>query len=173
MTNIVKPPDHMGARPRDVPVREERPNVGKLLAGPYFLLVEALDRRLGEGGFADVRPAHGTVFQVIDEAGTRVTELAARAGMTKQAMTELVVHLEAAGYLERVPDPSDGRARLVRLTRRGWECIAYARAAIADIEVEWAAVIGPARLAEIKEALGELNGALAVEPSWPRAQGAG
>jgi DNA-binding MarR family transcriptional regulator len=104
-----------------------------------------------------VRPAHGTVFQVIDEAGPRVTELAARAGMTKQALTELVVHLQAAGYLERVPDSSDGRARPVRLTRRGWECIAYARAAIAGIEVEWAALIGPARLAEVKEALGELK----------------
>lgn len=175
MTNIVKPPDHTDAqaRPSDVPAREERPNVGKLLAGPYFLLVEALDRRLREGGFGDVRPAHGTVFQVIDEAGTRVTELAARAGMTKQAMTELVVHLEGGGYLERVPDPHDGRARLVRLTRRGWECIAFARAGIAQIEAEWAGLIGTARLDDVKEALEALNDALAVEPSWPRAQSAG
>lgn len=172
MTNIVTHPDQtgVGARPRDVPALEERPNVGRLLAGPYFLLVEALDRRLREGGFGDVRPAHGTVFQVIDEAGTRVTELAARAGMTKQAMTELVVHLEAGGYLERAPDPRDGRARLVRLTRRGWECIAAARAAIAQIEAEWAGLIGTARMDDVRGALEALNDALAVEPSWPRAQ---
>ncbi len=121
-----------------------------------------------EAGFGDVRPAHGTVFQVIDADGTRVTELAARAGMTKQAMTELVVHLEAGGYLERAPDPYDGRARLVRLTRRGWECIRVARAGIAEIEAEWAALIGPDRLGRLKEDLGALNDALAVEPQWPR-----
>jgi DNA-binding MarR family transcriptional regulator len=171
MTNIVKSHDQVAvsSRPPGVPAREERPNVGKLLAGPYFQLVDTLHRRLAEGGFGDVRPAHGTVFQVIEEEGTRVTELAARAGITKQAMTELVVHLERAGYLERAPDPHDRRARLVRLTRRGWECIAYARDCIAGIEAEWAALVGAARLAEVKDALGELNAALAVEPSWPRA----
>ena len=171
MTKTVKPLDQTlteDGRPPDVPVHEERRNLGKLLAGPYFALVEALDRRLREGGFGDVRPAHGTVFQVIDADGTRVTELAARAGMTKQAMTELVVHLEAGGYLARAPDPDDGRARLVRLTRRGWECIRVARSCIAEIEADWAEEVGRDRLGRIAEDLGALNDALAIGPEWPR-----
>ena len=61
----------------------------------------------------------------------------------------------------------------VRLTRRGWECVAFARAGIAQIEAEWAGLIGTARLDDVKEALEALNDALAVEPSWPRAQSAG
>lgn len=172
MTKSVKPLDQSLAdepRPADVAISEERANVGKLLAGPYFTLVGDLDRRLRDAGFGDVRPAHGTVFQVLDAEGSRVTELAARAGMTKQAMTELVVHLERGGYVERVPDPRDGRARLVRLTRRGWECIRAARAAIAEIEVAWAGRIGARRLERIRADLGALNDALEVEPSWPRA----
>jgi DNA-binding MarR family transcriptional regulator len=171
MTKTVKPLDQSladDARPPDLPAEEPGRNAGKLLAGPYFTLVEELHRRLDEAGYGDVRPAHGTVFQVVGASGSRVTELAARAGMTKQAMTELVVHLEAGGYMERAPDPSDGRARLVRLTRRGWECIRVARAGIAEIEAEWTALIGPDRLERLKEDLGALNDALAVEPQWPR-----
>jgi DNA-binding MarR family transcriptional regulator len=155
-------------RPPDMPRTEEVPNIGRLLIGPFRRIEEAVDRGLREAGFGDIRPAHGTVFQVIDADGSRVTELAARAGMTKQAMTELVVHLERGGYLSRVPDPSDGRARLVRLTRRGWESIRAARAAIARAEVEWAQTLGPERYEAMRSALLALNDALAVVPEWPR-----
>ena len=156
------------ARPPDVPRTEEVPNVGRLLMGPFRRIEEAVDRGLREAGFGDIRPAHGTVFQVIDAEGSRVTELAARAGMTKQAMTELVAHLERGGYLSRVPDPAVGRARLVRLTRRGWESIRTARAAIARAEGDWAEILGPETYAAMRGALLALNDALSVGPEWPR-----
>ena len=157
MTKIVNTPDDIASA-----------SIGKLLADAYLAAVKALDRRLGEAGYPDVRPAHGTVFQVIRREGSRVTELAARAGMTKQAMTELVDHLEGAGYLERAPDPGDGRAKLVRLTPRGRACIAAAREIIDDLEADWSERIGRRRMAGLREGLEALGGAIA-EASPPGA----
>jgi DNA-binding MarR family transcriptional regulator len=165
MTKFVKQHDE---RPADVPVAEARPNIGKLLAGTYLAAVQMLDQRLRESGYPDVRPSHGTVFQVIDAEGTRVTDLAARAGMTKQAMTELVAHLERGGYLERAADPADGRAKLVTLTRRGWECIGAARAIIDELEAEWTERLGTARMRELRRGLEALYEAVGAQPAWPR-----
>ena len=82
-----------------------------------------MDRRLMERlvarGHPEVRSAHGNVFQYLDDEGTRVSLLAERAQVSKQAMAQLVAHLEAHGYVERVADPADGRAKLVRATGRG------------------------------------------------------
>jgi DNA-binding MarR family transcriptional regulator len=86
-------------------------------------LAARLDAGLREAGFPDLRAAHAAPFMVIDPEGTRASHLAARANMTKQAMGELVAYLVQRGYLESVPDPSDGRARLVRPTARGWEAV--------------------------------------------------
>ena len=150
-------------RPPEIPRNEERPNLGKLLARPYLALSAALDGRLAAAGFGDVRAAHGVVFAVIDEEGTRVTDLAARAGMTKQAMAELVAHLEARGYVRREPDPADRRARLVRLTRRGWECIAAGRAIAAELEDELTARWGAEPMAVLRVHLATLGELLAPD----------
>ena len=154
-------------RPDEIPADEPGTNIGRLLIGPYEWIVDAIDRGLRDAGFPEVRPAHGTVFQVIHRDGSRVTDMAARAGMTKQAMTELVVHLERHGHMERRPDPDDGRARLVHLTRRGWECIGAARAVIADVERRWADLIGADDLRAVRAGLERLNEALAIAPAWP------
>src|SRR4029453_4258713 len=77
--------------------------------------------RLAERGPPEVRAAHSAVFQYVDDTGTTVSLLAERAQMTKQAMAELVHHLEAHGYVQRVPDPTDRRAKLVLPTPRGLE----------------------------------------------------
>jgi DNA-binding MarR family transcriptional regulator len=135
-------------------------NLGDLLRDPFLAMVDHIHRRLAEQGHPDVRPAHGNVFQFVDREGTRVSELAARARMTKQSMGELVAHLEAGGYVERVPDPTDRRARLVRLTPRGWEAYPIAREAIADVEAGWTARLGAAKMGRLRELLGELNEAL-------------
>jgi DNA-binding MarR family transcriptional regulator len=90
-----------------------------------------------------LRPAHAQVFEHLDPDGTRPTVLAQRAGMTHQAMSELVGELVAAGLLERVADPDDGRARLVRPTPAGRAELERAAAALAAIRAEWQRRLGP------------------------------
>lgn len=70
-------------------------------------------------GFPEIRPAHSVIFRHIDPQGTRPSDLAQRAGITKQSVAYLIDGLERDGFVETVPDPNDGRARLVRLTDRG------------------------------------------------------
>src|SRR3712207_5727763 len=78
-----------------------------------------LHEGLKEAGYGDVRPAHYAVFRYLKGEGSRVTELAEAAGMTKQSMGELVDHLERRGYVERRPDPRDRRAKIVVSTEKG------------------------------------------------------
>ena len=84
--------------------------------------------------------------------------------MTKQSMAELVAHLERHGYVERVPDPADRRAKLVRPTARGRELYATAREVILEIEREWTARLGGAKMRQLRELLQALNDSLAVPP---------
>ena len=99
-------------------------------------------------------------MQFLDEGGTRVSVLAERAQMTKQSMAELVAHLERLGYVERVPDPSDRRAKLVRATPRGKHLYAIARDVVAEIEAEWTTRLGKTKMRQLRELLEELNAAL-------------
>jgi DNA-binding MarR family transcriptional regulator len=105
------------------PLQERDLPLGTLMSSAGSRLGARLDRALAQAGFSDLRAAHAAPFMVMDPAGTRSSHLAARAHMTKQAMGELVAHLTAKGYLETIPDPSDGRARLVRPTPRGWRAM--------------------------------------------------
>lgn len=93
-------------------------------------------------GFTDVRIAHQNVFAWVPPAGIRLGELARRAQLSKQTMTELVAYLEAHGYLERMRDPTDGRAWLVRRSSRGDALDRVAQQALLDTQAEWAAVLG-------------------------------
>src|SRR5687768_1131805 len=77
------------------------------------LVEDAVARALSAAGFDDLTRAHGIVFEVLDPEGSRSSDMAARARMTKQSMGELVAHLERLGYLLRTPDPFDRRAKLV------------------------------------------------------------
>jgi DNA-binding MarR family transcriptional regulator len=114
---------------------------------------EELHRRLAERGFPDIRHAHGCVFRWVDPGGARLTELAELAGHSKQAVGEFVCDLESRGYVERVPDPLDGRAKIIRLTERGIEAKTVAREIFAEIESEWAERIGAERVEALREAL--------------------
>lgn len=100
-------------------------------------IVDELVARLQAAGYTDITAAHHPVFYNLDPGGTRLTELAARAGITHQSMGELVAALTALGYVDRRPDPADGRARLVVLTRRGHNAVRRARAEVAQIEQAW------------------------------------
>jgi DNA-binding MarR family transcriptional regulator len=114
---------------------------------------EELHRRLAERGYPDIRRAHGCVFRWVEADGTRLTELADLAGHTKQAVGEFVCDLEARGYVERVPDPADGRAKIIRLTEHGAEAKSTALEIFAEIEAEWAERIGPERVEALRDAL--------------------
>ena len=112
-----------------------------------------LSQRIATTAYADIRPAHGCVFGHIDADGSRLTDLADRAHMTKQSVGEVTNDLEQRGYVERVPDPSDGRAKIIRLTPRGHEAQALGWGLIDEVEREWAERFGAERIAALREAL--------------------
>lgn len=139
--------------------RVER-GLGLLLREPYRIGSLELHRRIAERGHPDVRAPHGNVFGYLDAEGTPVSELARRAQITKQSMADLVAHLERHEYVERVPDPRDRRAKLVRATARGQEVYAIARDVLAELEREWTARLGEERMRQLRELLGALNAIL-------------
>ena len=121
------------------------------------LVSEGLARR----GFADFRPSHGTIGQHIADRGSRVTDLARLAQISKPSVVYLVNDLERLGYVERAADPADGRAKLVRLTERGVRAQQAAREIVAEIEEDWSRLLG-GDFASLRELLHRLHEAL-----WP------
>jgi len=109
-----------------------------------------------EAGYTNLRQSHLQVFGNIDWTGTRLTDLAARAAMTRPSMLELVDELEKAGYLERRPDERDGRAKLICLTRDGRRIVVQALRAVRQIESTYADEVGAARFEEACLTLQEL-----------------
>lgn len=115
-------------------------------------------RAVQDAGFDDVTIAQSRLLMGIDTEGTRLSVLAERAQIAKQTATALVDKLERAGYVERVPDPSDGRARLVRMTPRAEAALPTARAEEDRIEAEWRAHLGAERMDQLRQALTALRG---------------
>lgn len=122
--------------------RERPANLAVLMREAFVALNDLVVARLAERGHGVVRPAHGVVFQYLDDIGTTVSLLAERAQMTKQAMAELVQHLEAHGYVIRVADPHDRRAKLVLPTERGHEVIAIAQELVPELESRVTKLLG-------------------------------
>jgi DNA-binding MarR family transcriptional regulator len=134
-------------------IDHDLPLIG-LLAEVKDAISDELYARLHEMGHGGIRPAHGCVFGFIDRGGgVRLTALADRSGLTKQAVGEAVADLERLGYVERIPDPSDGRAKIIRLTERGGRVAAAAEEIFADIERRFAAEVGDERLVEFRDTL--------------------
>ena len=107
--------------------------------------------------FGDLRPSHGNAMEQLElEDGLRLTDLAARAGMTAQSMGELVDDLEGKGYLERRPDPDDRRAKRIYLTDRGRENARVAKQATADVEASLAALLGEERYRNLRRTLEDI-----------------
>ncbi|HXF64813.1 MAG TPA: MarR family transcriptional regulator [Caldilineaceae bacterium] len=130
--------------------------IGALLRIPFQATVERVRKHLAGAGFTDLTMAHYSVFQHLRPEGSRVSELAAQAQITKQSMGALVEHLERCGYVVRRPDPSDGRAALVQLTARGEALVQVARKAVQSIEMEWEAYLGSTRMEELRQTLRDL-----------------
>ena len=131
--------------------------MGILLRVLHQEVVARVSAELARTEFDDIRPAHTAVFQHIAAEGSRLTDLAERAQITKQSMGYLVDDLEERGYVERRPDPTDRRATLVSLTERGWGQIRAALAIIAALEAEWTRTLGKERMELLRELLTELG----------------
>jgi DNA-binding MarR family transcriptional regulator len=143
----------MSSRLPRTTARERPENLGILLREAFVALNDLALARLVERGHGAVRPTHGAVFQYLDDAGTTVSVLAERAQMTKQSMAELVRHLEAHGYVERVPDPTDRRAKLVKATDRGRHVFAIVREFVTETEERLIEVLGAARMSRLRDDL--------------------
>ena len=132
------------------------PMVGLLEVATEALFAE-FNKELAEAGFTDIRPTHGCAFRFIGPEGLRLTDLASLADITKQSAGEIVTDLERSGYVERVPDPADKRAKLIRLTKRGEEAQHLGFYLLAEIEQRWAERYGADRIAAIREGLEALT----------------
>ena len=131
----------------------------RLLLEGHRSLAAELRSSLEERGYPDSRPAHAAVFMNIDRrSGTRLTDLAARARMTKQGMMLIVDDLQARGYVRRVRDADDARAKVVRLTARGRRYVAEARRAMAALETRARRELGERRYEALRSALDQLIG---------------
>lgn len=132
-------------------------NVGLLLFIPYRALETRVFEALAAAGFDDFTPAQARVMQRIGPQGTRLTELAEAAQVTKQTAGFLVDQLERSGYVRRTPDPRDARARLVRVAERGLAAQPIADAAVRAVEAEWRSHLGERRWSQLREALTRLR----------------
>ncbi len=132
-------------------------NLGLLLYIPYRAMEARVFAGLAEAGYDDFTPAQARVFQRIAPGGSRLTDLAEQAQITKQSAGFLVDQLERAGSVERVPDPTDARARLVRIAPRGAAAVPIAAAIVAEVEREWAAHLGQRRAAQLRQTLASLR----------------
>jgi DNA-binding MarR family transcriptional regulator len=133
--------------------RADRRMIGALLRIPREWTTTRVLSALAEAGYPEVRAAHFTVFQHLPPEGMRLTTLAESALLTKQTMGYLVDDLEALGYVARVADPIDRRAKLVRLTERGRSVEQVVRDVIARMEAHWAARMAPGEFAELNRLL--------------------
>ena len=118
------------------------PDLGVLAVRLMFGLQAELFRRSAAEGFDDLRPRHGAVMAYLDEDGLRQADLTGLAGRNKQSIGTIVDELEELGYVTRVPDPADRRAKLIMPTERGRRLMAVSDRIVADLEREYAAEVG-------------------------------
>jgi DNA-binding MarR family transcriptional regulator len=142
--------------------------IGGLLSVALRTLIADFHERLDAAGFSDVRPGSGNVFESIGAGGSTVAAMAQRAGITPQAMVQVVDYLEARGYVARTPDPTDRRAKLVRLTDRGQAADQAGRDTLAAIEAEWRQQLGDERYAAFRATLEDLVAAFEARPTPSR-----
>ena len=136
---------------------EDRQNLGVLCFYPHRAMEARVLAALAAAGFDDLTPAQGRIAARIGRDGTRLTDLAEQALVTKQTAGHLVDQLERSGYVRRVVDPTDARARLVRMAERGLAAVAVARRVEAEVEAEWTAHLGEEAAAQLRAALTRLR----------------
>jgi DNA-binding MarR family transcriptional regulator len=130
-----------------------RPLIGLLLRLLYQHYSQDIHAALSDAGFGDIRPTHANVFPFVTPEGITVSELAELAQVRKQTMAEAVEQLEHMGYVERRPNPSDRRSRLVFLTERGASVKPVTHATAARVEEHWATLTSPTELEALRASL--------------------
>ena len=135
------------------PVAPNEMLIGALLRVPAQAIHRRIIHELNAAGFEELRVPHMPVLQFPGPDGVRPGMLAERAGMSKQAMNQLLRSLEGLGYVARSDAPDEGRARIVRLTKRGRAAYAKIHEILRDIEREWRAELGPKHFSQLKELL--------------------
>ncbi len=144
-----------------------RHHIGQLLVHLTRLFQTELFARLVDAGLTDARISHTHVTAYIKADGSRLTDLADQARLTLPAVSEIVNDLEALGVVERRPDPTDGRAKLICLTDAGWDAIRTAQRIIRDIERDYAERIGPRRFEQAADTLEALLTNLSADADAP------
>jgi DNA-binding MarR family transcriptional regulator len=136
---------------------EQRVDLGVLLFIPYRYAEDRIFRALQDAGFDDWTLAQCRVFQRVAPDGSRLTDLADQAQMTKQSVGVMVDQLERLGYVCRVPDPADGRARLIVIEQRGRRALEVATATRDEIFAEWKAYLGTRNFTLLHQVLDQLR----------------
>lgn len=131
-------------------------HLGWLLGRADLLFAEGVTRTINERGFAGIRLVHIALIRNVDENGTRISDIAKRAGMTKQATGQLVAEFVELGYIKLVPDPDDGRAKVARYTAKGKRLLLAIVASIEATETAVAKAIGLKELDALKHTLAKL-----------------
>jgi DNA-binding MarR family transcriptional regulator len=140
---------------------KKRESVAQLLFKCARLLNEQAIGRVNERARGPLlRAAHTALFPHLSSEGVRGAELAKKLGVTKQAVSQLVTELEDWGVVEQVPDPQDGRAKLVRFTKKGEQALLHGLSVLAELERELTDKIGKRRMQELHTALLALEKAL-------------
>ena len=142
---------------QDDPFPAKAGTLGALLRAPYERLTDLLYTGLAEAGFREVRAAHSAVIRNLPESGARLTDLAARAGITKQSMSYLVGHLEKHGYLRIGRDPDDARALRVRFTAKGRRLASALVDRSRGLEQKATALLGAEAMSDLRDRLIELD----------------
>ena len=135
-------------------------NFAPALVAASRALVATMMPELVRYGFKGITPAFVSLMSLLDATGDRPTTLAQRAGITKQAIGQLVRELEARGYVEQVPDPTDTRAKIVRLTKRGVALYAACAKARAELQSTVIAKLGKVKVSRLRRDLTELAAVL-------------
>jgi DNA-binding MarR family transcriptional regulator len=136
--------------------REKALSTVQLLFKAARLLNERAIDRIRERTKRPVRLAHTTLLPHVDLEGTRLTDLAKRLGVSKQAAAQLVDELEEMGMLERVADPSDARAKLVRFSKKGQQGLLEGLGVLKEIEAEVRHLVGPDKMHVFRDVLGAI-----------------
>jgi DNA-binding MarR family transcriptional regulator len=137
----------------NLPVKTSDMLIGALLRVPAEAIHRRIIHDLNAAGFTELSLPHMALFRFPGPDGARPGVLAERAGMSKQAINRLLGSLEDLGYLVRSDAPDEGRARIVRFTRRGHAAYAKAVEVLREIEHEWRSELGAKDFARLKEIL--------------------